>query len=362
LLSGFDSIRLRKVHTLFLISLSVVIAFASISSVQASENAQAARLLAVAGDGFRIHRTDHFFVVSDSDDDSVQALSYRLESTYQAVERFCEAMKLPIRPPPGRLPVIHFNRYSQFQRYSRAIGFEDASAPGFYHLQNNTIAFCNLPDFPPLQEISRRIEQAEAQRDPSVAPEQIGEWRSQRDALVETFNRLVIQHEAAHQILFNVGVLSRDADNPDWLVEGLACQFEVSAPQALNQMRLADFREALGVAVNAVDIDETTLRYAFTTGRFLSLADLFTDRMFNAPDEHTRKFRYAQAWGLVYYLHSDHGNALAAYLRRITAPASPGGIYEFEAVFGPTELPTLHGPGWIDALLRLPFEPISPSR
>ncbi|MEK7756056.1 MAG: DUF1570 domain-containing protein, partial [Planctomycetota bacterium] len=208
------------------------------------EKTESARLLALGGERFSIRRTDHFLIASDGDEGAVNPLADRLEAAYQAVVRFAEDMKLPIHPPSDPLPVLLFNRHSDFERYAGSVGFKDPAAPGFYHPRNNTAAFCNVLDLPQLRDISQRIEQAEA-------PERIIDWRSQRDAIVKTFNRLVIQHEAAHQVLFNTGVLSRDADNPDWLVEGLACQFEVSSRDAVNQMRLADFREALAAAPTA---------------------------------------------------------------------------------------------------------------
>ena len=209
------------------------------------EKTESARLLALAGEHFSVHRTDHFLIASDGDEGIVNPLADRLEATYQAVVRFGDDIKLPIHPPPEPLPVLLFNRHSDFERYAGVVGFNDHSAPGFYHPRNNTAAFCNVLDLPQLRDISQRIEQAEA-------PERIIDWRSQRDAIVETFNHLVIQHEAAHQVLFNIGVLSSDADNPDWLVEGLACQFEVPSRDAVNQMRLADFREAIAASPGAV--------------------------------------------------------------------------------------------------------------
>lgn len=320
-----------------------------------------ARLLALGGDGFRIYRTDHFLIASDANEAVVNPLGDRLETTYQAVVRFCEGIKFPIHPPDKPLPVLIFNRHSDFERYASSVGFSDPAAPGFYHPRNNTVAFCNLLDLPQLREISQRIEQADAQRDSATPPERIREWRSQRDSSVETFNRLVIQHEAAHQVLFNTGVLSREADNPDWLVEGLACQFEVPSPDSVNQLRLADFREALGVKPDAVNIDEAGLRAARPDGRFLSLADFVADDEFNAADENKRTCRYAQAWALVDCLHRTRGDALAAYLRRLAGrPPNERSdrqqrIADFESEFGRLDL--AFEQAWIRFVLKLPFDP-----
>jgi len=299
-----------------------------------------ARLLALGGKDFSIHHTNHFLIASDGDERVVKPLADRLEATYLAVVRFAEDLKLPIHPPADPLPVLLFNRHSDFERYAGIVGFKDPAAPGFYHLRNNTAAFCNVLDLPQVRDISQRIEQAEA-------AERIIDWRSQRDALVETFNRLVIQHEAAHQVLFNTGVLSRDADNPDWLLEGLACQFEVSSRSAVNQLRLADFREALA---------------ARSDKQLLSLPDLVADE-FNLADESKRTIRYAQAWALVDYLHRSHSAALAAYMRRQDARKDKIAnrqdlITEFQSVFG--SLDQEFEQLWIVSVLRLPFDPRHP--
>lgn len=330
------------------------------------EKTEIARLLALGGEGFRVHHTDHFLIASDGNEGVVNPLADRLEATYQVVVRYCDDMKLAVRPPLQPLPVLLFNRHSDFRRYANTVGFNDPAAPGFYHPRNNTAAFCNLLDFPKLREISQRLDQAEAQRNPSVAPERITEWRSQRDAIVETFNRLVIQHEAAHHVLFNTGVLSRDVDNPDWLVEGLACQFEVSSRDAVNQMRLADFRNALGASPDMVAIEDATLRAAGSDGRFISLGDLVADHEFDVRDENKRTIRYAQAWALVHYLHRTRGDAFAGYLRRI-AERPPNRhtdrqqrITEFESVFG--ILDQAFERAWVNSILTLPFEPRSAGR
>ena len=63
--------------------------------------------------------TDHFSIASDSDDAVVASVSDRLEATYQAVVRFCDELRLPVHPPRQPLPVLLFNRHSDFERYAR---------------------------------------------------------------------------------------------------------------------------------------------------------------------------------------------------------------------------------------------------
>src|SRR5205814_1499812 len=100
-----------------------------------------------------------------------------------------------------------------------------------------------------------------------------------RDDLIENYNRFTIQHEAAHQILFNLGVHSSGLNSPPWLAEGLATQFEV--PQTdrsgkvfrVNQYRLGDFREALGTTASGFHVSDRDIDVAFDENRLTPVED-----------------------------------------------------------------------------------------
>jgi len=78
-------------------------------------------------------------------------------------------------------------------------------------------------------------------------------------------------------------------------------------------------------------------------------------------DGSKRTFRYAQAWALVDYLHRTRREALASYLRRISAQTSnertdrQHRITEFQSVFG--TLDQAFEQLWIESVLNLPFDP-----
>ncbi len=185
------------------------------------------------------------------------------------------------------------------------------------------------------------------------------------------FDRFVIQHEAAHQLLFNLGVHGRGADNPGWLVEGLACQFEVpqSAPggalKRVNQMRLADFREALGVPSGAREMTEEAYRKAMELGRYVPVIDLIADRELLAGGGKIA-FRYAQAWALVYYLERRFRDELTAYVKQTSRrePGDPIGrrrnIEEFRDLFGDPD--DAFDRAWIRYMLKLRFDPARAGR
>ncbi len=136
-------------------------------------------------------------------------------------------------------------------------------------------------------------------------------------------------HEATHQTAFNVGVHARLAENPRWLVEGLATLFEArgvyraeardSIADRLNTGRLADFR-----------------RFADKrpTGRLQNL--IASDTLFRTyPDA-----AYADAWALSLFLSETRGQDYARYLlatghRKIGEEYAPADrLADFAAAFG----------------------------
>ncbi len=342
----------------------------------------AAKLLSIAGDDFLIRETDHFTIAYDTQYEALRPLIGRLEGTYDAIWRFCEASGLKVESPSSRLAVLLFNQHQDFRIYLAGIGVRAGSLAGVYHQQNNVAAFCNVRNSPGLAPVTNKIERlqmqlkrlqgkqsglpATRQRSDDLR-RNLSNLQSQRDALVKRFNRFVLQHEIAHQMFFNLGVHIRGVDNPMWLVEGLACQFEV--PQAdsaqalrrINHLRLGDFREALGVSPGANSVSEEAYRAALSSRRLVPLVDLIADSNPLTQDDGNTAFRYAQAWALVLYLHRQHREAFTAYVRRLSArkPGEPVGcrreIGEFQAAFGePNEV---FQRAWISHMLKLRFDP-----
>lgn len=352
-----------------------------------------ARLLALGPDRFLAYDTDHFTIVTDAPYETIRPLNGRLEGIRNAIMRFCAAMKLPVQPPPTRLPILIFDRFDDFTAYAAKAGLTPGSAAGFYDQSTNVAAFANVLNSPTLAPVRGEIEsltirlQVLSERAPdSTAAAQrrddllnhINALRSQQDAFVERFNRLVLQHEAAHQIFFNVGVHVRGAVNPVWLVEGLACQFEV--PQSdlggdikrINQMRLGDLRDALHAAPEVHDETKVDWRGALHAGPLLPFADLVTADPSASPlgkggaggGEDSVAARYAQVWSLVYFLQREHRDAFSAYLGQLARHA-PGQTFnprqqsaEFHAAFG--LLDDSFTRDWARFTLRLRHEPNGP--
>jgi len=340
-----------------------------------------AKLIALRPDRFHALDTDHFTIVTDAPHETIRPLTARLESTHAAIMRFCAAMKLPIKPLPTRLAILLFDRFDEFVAYAEKAGVSPGTAAGFYDQSTNVAAFANVLNGPALAPLHREIEslnlrlRALLRRSTGSATatsrgddltNRIHALRSQQDAFVERFNRLVLQHEAAHQVFFNVGVHVRGADNPIWLVEGLACQFEVPQSdlggdlKSVNQMRLGDLREALRVARDVRDEAKIDFRAVCESGSLMPLAELVVADSLSGADSTASAARYAQAWSLVYFLQKDRRDAFSTYLARfVVQPAgevfdSKAELGAFQRVFGP--LDDWFVRDWLGLSLRLRFE------
>src|SRR5690606_38726102 len=98
----------------------------------------------------------------------------------------------------------------------------------------------------------RLFTRAEAERELESTRQKLRMLDEQRVGLTERINRTAIRHEIAHQVLYNAGVRAREAPNPKWRIEGMACLFEETPPDsagsgihAINQLRVRDLRNAL---------------------------------------------------------------------------------------------------------------------
>ena len=337
-------------------------------------------LLDRLGPDARLRRTDHFLIAYDTPEETIRSLVSRLEATYRAVFRVCAVNGIPAEHPGERLEVLCFHRFEDYARFAAESGFAAAGTAGFYNQANNLAAFVNVLNLPELSALNRSVETHRRRLDtlraarPShreALDRQQRQWRrlaGERDRFVERANRLTVQHEAAHQILFNAGVHVRGAQNPGWLVEGLACLFETppsrwgAGPGATNQMRLGDFRSSLGGGDPSARLRPDDIQRAFESGTFVPLRELVGEAdLFSRREDPNLVYHYCQAWSLVCYLQRAHRLEFAEYTRRL-AGRRPGErlpaeaeIAEFEDVFGP--LDERFERRWARYVLSLRFRP-----
>ncbi|UCG17464.1 MAG: DUF1570 domain-containing protein [Phycisphaerales bacterium] len=363
------------------LSASAALAAAPDGDAPIPVDAQAeAELLAIAGDGFAIRRTDHFVIAHNTSDDIVANFLTRAERTYNAVFRFCRAGDIPVRAPARRLAVLFFDTPEGFHRYGDSIGFHSEGASGVFSIHLNRAAFFNTLKTRRMVHLTNIVTDLENRlsRPPGVTGLRPGErkaarrrlqvMRNQRNRFVTRTNRLVIQHEVTHQVFYNIGVHTVGAQNPGWLVEGLACLFETppnpsgASFAAINQMRLRDFRECLTPGDGNFKPRPEHLDHACRSGRFVPLKDLIGDaRIFARAADPNIVYQYAEAWSLVHYLQRRHQKEFARYIQQLSQrqPSesfSPQQEVEtFEAIFGPIN--DHFERRWISYVLRLPFRP-----
>lgn len=332
-------------------------------------------LLKVAGDdGFEIHRTRHFLICYNTDRDKLLDFVARVEGTYLGVLRFLDSSDFPRKPLNVRLEILFFANVDQFSNYAKNVGFDSTGAAGFYSPENNRAAFFDTMSSPRFAELNASVDQMQRQLKAmrgknrsarKALVKDLNKLRIQRDNYIETINQLVVQHEVAHQVLFNTGVHVRGAMNPMWLVEGLACLFEPPPSSGgaglgrVNQYRLVNLRRTLSPTGEPADAKREHLQDAFDAKRMFRLMQLVADPRLLSTARADVETTYAQAWSLVFYLQRKHRDKLGEYLRRVAQRpvGKPISAIEefnlFEDVFGP--LDEEFERRWISYLLKQRF-------
>jgi hypothetical protein len=365
----------------------------------ATDPAQESTLLKAAGQGFHLKRTRHFLIAYDAERTLVDEFTLRVESTYAAVYRFCDTNKITSRRPRQRLEIIFFDHRAGYEHYCEELSFRAAGTYGVYYEPTNRSAFFNVQNDPELQQLHTDLTAArdtldqliktvssirdpqtrfqisygdgqtltltrtQAQKEIQTQQQKLKTIDGRRALYSERINRTVIQHEVAHQVLFNAGVHVRGAMNPKWLVEGLACLFETPPDQAgsgmaaVNQLRLHDFRKAVAGTSSKPKLSGPDLAEAVDAERLTSPAKLISESSAFSERGQRGGANYAEAWALIQFLQRMRTGQLVAYIQEISArrPGTPVTADEerraFEKHFGPLDKSFLHR--WGDFIFRL---------
>jgi len=334
-------------------------------------------------EAFVTRRTDHFLIWYDTSYEVLRPLINRLEGTYGAVTRIGRYYGFPMADPvePLNIVIVVVGSHEDYAVLARRAEVSAEGTAGFYDPRDNVSIFGDILTSPSLRPINQQIEHLEkriarargigknnAAKAARIAAlgQDLSRLQLQRDAIVERFNRVVIQHEAAHQIFFNLGVLGRNSDCPTWLVEGLATQFEVpqsSAQKGLhhtNQMRLRDLRAAAGIDAAEKTVSDAVYDSAFGRGRLMPLAELIGDEgVFGGSGDEVAT-AYAQSWALVFYLARTKPDAFSGYLADVAARAREQigpeeELRRFVRFFG--ALDEGFERDWLAYMVRLRFDP-----
>ena len=245
--------------------------------------------------GFEVSTTPHFVVVHPRGEWS--AWGERLESLYRSFSHYMQVRGFPVREPRVPLVAIVFLNQSEYYRYAAKTGEKLAPGTlGHYDPETNRIFLFDAA---------------------STSGE---DWSVNADTII---------HEATHQTAYNVGVHRRFAQQPRWLVEGLAMMFEARGvwdarstygqADRINFGRLHDFRH-------------------FHSSRPSGIvkALVASDQMFRTNGV----FAYAEAWTLSFFLCETQPQEYSRYLATV-ASRKPFEEYtarermaDFTAIFG----------------------------
>ena len=268
--------------------------------------------------------SEHFVLVHTTRLHIARKLAARLEAVYRANMRFIRELRLTSRRPTHKLEVLVFGTYEQFRTYQQRIGCANKEILGFFEQANNRSVFFDLSTYPPIA--AWQTELANLCRTDWPQRRQIKQKLLNN---TETLNATAIQHEAAHQIHFNIGVLPPNGDAPIWVSEGLAQMFELPFLQcgatlelSTNRYRLHEFLELH----NEPDqILPNLRRIVIDDAHWLGGQD------------------YSLGWALTNYLYIRKRRCFAEYLRWLTtreaqvASTSTTQRQDFERFFGPLD-------------------------
>ena len=230
------------------------------------------RLRAEFPKSFDISYSQHFVVAHPRGEWSVWA--DRLEALYRSFNHYMSVRGFNLQEPQVPLVAIVFRNQGDYYDYATASGNP---------LQPNTLGHYD----PASNRIFLYDEGLEEGRD----------WAASLDTVI---------HEAAHQTAYNVGIHRRFAEQPRWLVEGLATMFEArglwdprsthTQKDRINFGRLGDFRYLLAS------------RPSDSLPRLIASDNAFQSDPATA---------YADAWALSFFLCETRPQAYCDYLAKV---------------------------------------------
>jgi hypothetical protein len=253
-------------------------------------------LLAELPAGFEVQRTKHYVIGYDTSRAYANWCKSLLERLYRAFLNYWTRRGFELRDPDLPLTVLIFSHSDMYRQYARVeLGDAADTIVGYYSLRTNRILMYDLTGAEALR--------GRGARRGSVAEINHMLNHPQAEPLVAT-----VIHEATHQIAFNCGLMTRYADVPLWVSEGLAIYFETPDLESsdgwrgigeVNRSRLARFQRNLP---------------ARSAG---SLASILADdeRMRNLS---TSADAYAEAWAVNHFFIHQRSQQYVEYLRMLS--------------------------------------------
>lgn len=277
----------------------------------------AAALRAELGDGFEIVRTKRYVIASKAGTRYAQWCGALFERLYDTFHTHWRGKPLRLEEPEVPLIAVILANEKQFVEFAaRDVGPQAAAgAKGYYSILSNRMILYDLT--------------AGEGSAPAKTLEDV-----QRKIAQNPFNLATVVHEATHQIAFNTGLHTRQADNPLWLTEGMAMYFET--PDLNNRTGWKTVGKVSDGRLNQFRDYAQKRRKSNSLETLVATDDRFTnvDLALDA---------YAEAWTLTHFLIKTRRKAYTEYLARIAAKKPlefEGGdkrIEEFREVFGDLE-------------------------
>ena len=282
----------------------------------------------IAGKKALTYETAHFVFVYTSERSQAVELAAKLEGIYEWVIKYMEQLEIPPHRPKAKLEVYFFGTHEEFKAYQTLHGSYNLGILGLYYPTTNRSGFFEMHTWPP---VARTLEQL---KDKGVDPARRRKLNNQLDEFSTFHNLEVVQHEAAHQVHFNLGVfpLKWTEGVPRWAVEGLATMFEVPQSSqggslgAVNHKRLQEFRETFK------DVEKIPPEAM----RLFIIGSTYLGSDYNV---------YVMGWALHHYLRGAHRAGYAKYMQllasrdnpRLTELTPTAKQKEFEDIFGPVD-------------------------
>lgn len=294
------------------------------------------------GEKFKLRQTAHYSILYDTSEEDVKLFAAAIERTYRSCMNYTQRLGFDAHPPKHKLLIYYFEEHGDYSKFSVKLGKgqREQSNPGVFFPDMNRSMFYNFRNQESYRQLREQAEQRIAQlreqlNQPGSNRRQIAQEIAQARRLANFSNvqggdqnEATIQHEVAHQVLWNIGFHNPDNffANPRWLAEGTAMLFEpVSTGKsanfgALNKERLKEFQELV------------------RQNQLIPLRDFISTHGYFGPQ--TISIAYPQSWALTHYLNRMKKDKVRDYAELInkrpkdfeTTPEKE--IADFEKVFG----------------------------
>jgi hypothetical protein len=243
------------------------------------------QLQAGLGAKFEVVVTKHYVICTSASREYARWCGALFERLYTSFHNYWKQRGMKLSEPEFPLVALVFAGEKEFAAFAtKDAGADAATAKGYFSIGTNQMVMYDLT----------------------------AGAKGNITAILEAapYNIATVIHEATHQIAFNSGMHVRYADNPLWLVEGMAMYFETpdltsksgwKTVGVINDLRLGQFQE---FAAERRKPDSLTTLVA-------------SDARFNDPDQMSDA--YAEAWALTHFLIRTKKDAYVKYLTKLAA-------------------------------------------